>query len=192
MKRLILLLTVFLFVSFTCQAHKAIGYKPERTMEGIQKTEQYFRDNYNLSLKNDVIVYVTKSYKEYQSVLEKFNVPNAKELTRNSYAVTSGTNGILINGSGLSDRHFLFILAHELVHKYQFENYPNPHADYVLLEGKADIIAEEISKYDIPVSNHNIPYEELKTREGFFKNSKNRPNDTLEQIRYYAKKIPFL
>lgn len=191
MKIFPLLITFLFCITSFCEAHTSIGYKPERTDNCIRQVEAYFRDNYHLSLKNDITVYVTKSFKEYQSVLERCNVPNAKELTRNSYAVTSKNNTILINGSGLSDKHFFFILAHEMVHRYQFENYNDPHGDYVLLEGLADNIASKISGYYIETQDHDIPYEELKSREQFFTSCKNRRNDTLEQIRYYTKDLSF-
>lgn len=191
MKILPVLTTFLLCIASLCEAHTSIGYKPERTSEYIHQIEAYFQSNYNISLQNDITVYVTKNFKEYQSVLERCNIPNAKELTRSSYAVTSGKNSILINGFGLSDKHFFFILAHEMVHRYQFENYDNPHDDYVLLEGLADNIASRISGYHIGCSNHGIPYNELKSRKQFFASCKNRSNETLEQVRYYTEHTPF-
>ena len=178
---------MLMLITTTCFAHKAIGYKTERTMQDIQKIEDYFLNKYNLSLKNNVTVYVTKSHKEYIDTLVRCKVQNAKEIARTSYAVTSKTNTILIDGSMLSDKHFFFILAHEMVHRYQFENIENPHADYVMLEGLADNIASKISGYYIDICDHRIPYEDLKSREQFFKSCNNRRNDTIEQIRYYTK-----
>jgi len=183
---------LLLILPVTCFAHNAIGYKPERTMKNLQEIEKYFYDNYALKLKNDVTVYVTKSHKEYRDILIRCNVQNAKHIAETSYAVTSKTNTILIDGSMLSDKHFYFILAHEMVHRYQFENLPDPHADYVLLEGHADVIAEKISNYDINITDHRIAHESLKTRKQFFQACKNNPEEILEQIRYYASKTPFL
>ena len=193
MKKIIyIIFALLVLTSALCEAHISLGYKPERTTDGIQKVASYFKDNYNLTLNTPVVVYVTKNTGEYKRILEKFNVPNAKHLAYSTHAVTSSNNGILINNSGLSDKHFLFILAHELIHRYQFENYKDPHSDYVLLEGLADNIASKISKYYIEIEDHRIPYDELKSREQFFKSTKNHPNETLEQIRYYTKDIPFL
>jgi hypothetical protein len=90
----------------------------------------------------------------------------------------------------MPDRHFCFVLAHEMIHHYQFENYPKPFSDHVMVEGKADVIAAEISQYDIKIQDHGIPYEALKTREQFFELQKERGNDVLEQVRYYAQKNP--
>lgn len=188
------LVTIFLTIGLfaSTEAHKAIGKDPTITMENIKLIENYFQSNYDLKLKNEVTIYVTKTEKEYKDILIHCNVPNAKEIARNSYAVTSKNNTILINGSVLSKKHFLFILAHEMVHRYQFENLENPHDDYVLLEGHADIIAEKISNYYIIARDYRIPYNELKTRDGFFKHNRQNKQETLEQIRYYAEKIPFL
>ena len=188
------LITIFLIIGLfsSTEAHKAIGKNPAITMENIKLIENYFQSNYDLKLKNEVTVYVTKTEKEYKDVLMRCNVPNAKEIARNSYAVTSKNNTILINGEPLSKKHFLFVLAHEMVHRYQFENLENPHDDYVLLEGHADIIAEKISKYNIISRDHGIDYNELKTRNQFFNNYKNNKEMKLEQIRFYAEKIPFL
>lgn len=189
MKILITLLIVL--IPITCNAHKAIGYNTKRTMQYIQQTENYFKEKYNLTLQNEITVYVTKTNKEYRTILEHCNVPNAKELARTSYAVTSKTNTILIDGSSLSDKHFAFILAHEMVHRYQFENIPNIHDDYVLLEGQADNIASRITGYYIETEDHGIPYNKLKSRENFFNSCKHKRNETLEQIRYYTKDKPF-
>lgn len=188
------LITIFLTIGLfsSTEAHKAIGKDPAITMENIKLIENYFKTHYNLTLKNEITVYVTKTEKEYKDVLVRCNVPNAKEIAHNSYAVTSKNNTILINGSVLSKKHFLFILAHEMVHRYQFENLTNPHDDYVLLEGHADIIAEKISNYYIIARDYRIPYDELKTRDGFFKHNRQNKQQTLEQIRYYAEKVPFL
>ena len=188
MKLIITLLLIL--VPFNCYAHKAIGLKPERTMKYMEQIEAYFKTEYNLELKNKVTVYVTKTNKEYQTILEKCNVPNAKQIAATTHAVTSKTNTILIDDSALSDKHFYFILAHEMVHRYQFENNPNIHEDYVLLEGQADNIASKISGYYIETRNHNIPYEKLKSREGFFKACKNNRTETIEQIRYYTEGLP--
>ena len=170
-----------------CSAHNAIGHKPERTTEYIGKIEEHFRNEHGLELKEQVTVYVTKTFREYRDTLVRCGIPDAKKIAENSYAVTSKTNTILVDGSSLSDRHFFFILAHEMVHRYQFENLDDPHGDYVKLEGRADIIASRISGYDIEICDHGIPYDKIRTREGFFSSCRNSRNDTVEQVRYYCR-----
>ena len=54
----------------------------------------------------------------------------------------------------------------------------------------ADVIAEEISMYEIDIKDHGIPYEDLKSERGYFENLSKDTNSTLEQIRYYAKQNP--
>ena len=190
MKKTLLVLFFTLVVMFPCSAHKAVGYKPDRTMDCMAKIESYFKDKYNLTLEQEVIVYVTETYGEYKRVLERFHIPS--NISKSSYAVSSRANGILIDGSELSDKHFFFVLAHELVHKYQMEHQQNPFKDYVKMEGEADIIASKISSYHIIVRDHGIRYKDLNTRDKFFFNCKIRINETLEQIRYYAQNMPFL
>ena len=163
---------------------------PERTKACIELVNNHLKTKYNLSLQKEVTVYVTKTTKEYQWILEANHFPDAKELAITTQGIASEGCAILINGEMMPDKHFCFVLAHEMVHQYQFENYPKPFSDHVMVEGKADVIAAEISQYDIDIRDHGIPYENLKTREQFFKLQKERGNDVLEQVRYYAQKNP--
>lgn len=187
--RTFLLVVMMLVFTLPSYAHKAIGKDPDFTMDCVRQVESYFQDRYGLTLQNELIIYVTKTEKEYKDVLIRCGVNDAARLARTSYAVTSKNNGILINGAVLSKKHFFFILAHEMVHKYQLELNPNAYDDYVLLEGHADLIAEEISGYPVRTYNHGISYNDMKTREGFLKHNS---EDGLEQVRYYASQIPFL
>ena len=196
MKRIIFIILVMLLYCTSCFAHKAIGYKPERTMAVMDKIEAYFQTHYNLSLKNAVTIYVTKTHDEYVNVLKRNNVQNLKQIASGSYAVASANHNILIDGSPLGDKHFEFILAQEIVHKYQMENSEHPDtffkdADYVLMEGHADIIASDISGYWINSRDHGIGYKHLKNRNDFFNEVKRNSEYVLEEIRYHAKKVPF-
>jgi hypothetical protein len=189
MKRILCVL-LLLLIPLTCHAHKAMGYMPERTKACIELVNNHLKTKYNLSLQKEVTVYVTKTTKEYQWILEANHFPDAKELAITTQGITSEGCAILINGEMMPDKHFCFVLAHEMVHQYQFENYPKPFSDHVMVEGKADVIAAEISQYDIDIRDHGIPYENLKTREQFFKLHKERGHAVLEQVRYYAQKNP--
>ena len=70
------------------------------------------------------------------------------------------------------------------------DNWKDVKSDYVMLEGLADVIAEEISMYEIDIKDHGIPYEDLKTEKGYMDNVSKDINNTLEQVRYYAKQNP--
>ena len=189
MKYLILLLLILL--PHQVFAHDVLGYKPERTLQTIEKVTNYFQKKHNLTLQKNIVVYVTKTHKQYKQVLEKFT-PNAKQLSSSSYAVSDKNGHILIDGNGLSDKHFSFILAHEITHCYQFENLSDPHSDYVQLEGQADILASRISDYYMDIQNHGIPYKKLRSREDFFRACQTNREKTIQQIRYYAQNVPFL
>ena len=192
MKKLFLCLLLLFIIPMSCQAHSAIGYRPERTTACMDAISDYFQNKYNLTLKENVIVYVTKTTQEYIDVLRKFNYPNPKFLGETTHAITSEGNGILINGEAMHDRHFYFILAHEMVHKYQQEKFPDLYDNYGMMEGEADLIAKDISLYDVTVADHGIPYETLKTRDGFMKEKLLHNNDVLEQARFYAQQTPLL
>ena len=47
---------------------------------------------------------------------------------------------------------------------YSKEYWKDMKSDYVMTEGLADLIAEDISKYEIKINDHGIPYEELKSK----------------------------
>ena len=189
MKKLICLVMLLLVLPFSCQAHDVMGYMPERTKAFTKAVERYFWDNYNLKLKNKVKIIVTENSEQYEHIVRILNFNKAKIISYDAAAVTDGER-ILINGDQLMDRHFWFILAHELVHKYQIENWKDVTSDYVMLEGLADVIASDISMYEIDIKDHGIPYEDLKSERGYFENLSKDTNDTLEQIRYYAKHSP--
>ena len=190
-KYLILIIAIIMLMANAASAHKVTGYEPKRTQEGINVIENFFKEKYGLELKNEIWVHVVNNYKDFEVILKVNNVPDYEGLTRATYAVTSGNN-ILINACGLSDETFLFVLAHEFTHKYQAENMKDVHTDYVQMEGQADIVAGKISKKEIIIKDHKVPYEALKSREQFFKQCELDPKKTLEQIRYYASKTDFL
>ncbi len=189
MKKIICLVMLLLVIPFTCQAHEIMGYMPERTKAFTKAIEVYFRDKYNLKLKNKLNIVVAEKTKQYETVLKILEMPDAEDLTYNTMAVTEG-DYIVINGDCLMDRHFYFTLAHEMVHRYQMEYWKDMKSDYVMTEGLADLIAEDISKYEIKINDHGIPYEELKSKKGYKENLEKRNNETIQQVRYYAKQSP--
>ena len=188
MKKLICLL-MLLLIPMTCQAHEIMGYMPERTKAFTKAVEHYMKDKYGLKLKSKLEIIVTKKTSQYENIIKILNFSKADILAYDTIAVTDGKT-ILINGDCLMDRHFYFTLAHEMVHKYQKENWKDLKSDYVMLEGLADVIAADISGYIIDIADHGIPYEDLKTEKGYMDNVSKDINNTLEQVRYYDKQNP--
>ena len=189
MKKLICLVMLLLVIPFSCQAHEIMGYMPERTKAFTKAIEHYMKDKYGLKLKGKLEIIVTKKTSQYENIIKILNFSKANALAFDSVGITDGKT-ILINGDCLIDRHFYFTLAHEMVHKYQKENWKDLKSDYVMLEGLADVIAADISGYIIDFADHGIPYEDLKTEKGYMDNVSKDINNTLEQVRYYAKQNP--
>ena len=189
MKKLICLVMLLLVIPFSCQAHEIMGYMPERTKAFTKAIEHYMKDKYGLKLKGKLEIIVTKKTSQYENIIKILNFSKANALASDSVGITDGKT-ILINGDCLMDRHFYFTLAHEMVHKYQKENWKDLKSDYVMLEGLADVIAADISGYIIDIADHGIPYEDLKTEKGYMDNVSKDINNTLEQVRYYAKQNP--
>ena len=189
MKKIICLVMLLLVIPFTCQAHEIMGYMPERTKAFTKAIEHYMKDKYGLKLKGKLEIIVTKKTSQYENIIKILNFSKANALAFDSVGITDGKT-ILINGDCLMDRHFYFTLAHEMVHKYQKENWKDLKSDYVMLEGLADVIAADISGYIIDFADHGIPYEDLKTEKGYMDNVSKDINNTLEQVRYYAKQNP--
>ena len=189
MKKLICLVMLLLVIPFSCQAHEIMGYMPERTKAFTKAIEHYMKDKYGLKLKGKLEIIVTKKTSQYENIIKILDFSKANALAFDSVGITDGKT-ILINGDCLMDRHFYFTLAHEMVHKYQKENWKDLKSDYVMLEGLADVIAADISGYIIDFADHGIPYEDLKTEKGYMDNVSKDINNTLEQVRYYAKQNP--
>ena len=189
MKKLICLVMLLLVIPFSCQAHEIMGYMPERTKAFTKAIEHYMKDKYGLKLKGKLEIIVTKKTSQYENIIKILNFSKANALAFDSVGITDGKT-ILINGDCLMDRHFYFTLAHEMVHKYQKDNWKDLKSDYVMLEGLADVIAADISGYIIDFADHGIPYEDLKSERGYFENLSKDVNNTLEQVRYYAKQNP--
>lgn len=190
MKKIICMVMMLLVIPFVCQAHYVYGYNPQRTNEAIKMVEDYFKKNYNLVLKKKLTFYVTTNTRQYRAYLQMGNMPNADELAEATQAMTSGSDAIIINSEMMPNDLFRFVLAHEMVHQYQLENYSDPYSDMVMMEGKADLIASEISKYKIEDVDFGIPYEALKTKDGYEKEALKNPKGVLRQVRFYAKQIP--
>lgn len=184
-------LALFIATSF-CMAHKATGVNPNRTLAYMAQVEDYFERTYGIVLHNEITVHVAKSYKQYRRGMGERNTENPRKFAQNTQGVTSADHTILINDEELSDEQFFFVLAHEMVHQYQYEYWPNWNSDYVQLEGQADIVASQISGYPVSIRDHGIPYKNFVSREQYFKEVDKDSQTAMEQIRYYASQSRFL
>ena len=187
MKKLICLVMLLLVIPFTCQAHEILGYMPNRTKAFAKGIERYYKDKYGLKLHTKLEIIVAEKTSQYENILRILNLSDC--FPYDTLAVTE-KNIILINGDCLMDRHFYFVLAHEMTHKYQEEYWDDMKGDYVMLEGLADIIANDISGYIIDIEDSGIPYEDLKSMKGFRASLKKDVNKTVAQMRYYAQQSP--
>ena len=187
MKKIICLIMLLLVIPFTCQAHEIMGYMPNRTKAFTKAIEKYYKDKYGLKLHTKLEIIVTEKTSQYENILKILNLYDY--LTYDTFAVTEN-NTILINGDHLMDRHFYSVLAHEMTHKYQEEYWDDLKGDYIMLEGLADIIANDISGYIVDIEDHGIPYEDLKTEKGYKEHVGKDSCKTAEQVRYYAKQSP--
>ena len=185
------LTVMIIFISNSVSAHKATGYKPDRTLETVKTVERYMQEHYQLTLSKEIWIHVADTTAKFYNVLVQEKIPDAKYYATSANAVTSRENGILINNEGMTDEYFNFVLAHEMVHKYQLEHVWLPYGDWVQLEGQADLLGSKISGHPISIADHKIPYKKLKLKQHFDEESRKRPKDVLEQIRYYASKTDF-
>ena len=190
MKKTLLCLLMMVLIPFTCQAHEAKGFNPERTLAYLDIITKHFKDKYNVELKNDVFVYVANNITEYKAVLMFSGFFGGNGFGEESFAMSSEKNRIIINNEKLDDKHFFFVLAHEMTHRYQLENLKSldeTKNNLGILEGKADIVANEISSYDIIIKDHGIPYNKLKHVDDYWDMHHKNPEMVDEQLRFYAK-----
>ena len=169
------------------------GYKAEETSVLVEKIITYFQKEYGLTMKKDISIYVAKDLKEYKKKI-KFYEYDEIGASNNTYALAfehSLINLIYINYEACGER-FPFTLAHEITHMYQYLYYPEKiQEDYMILEGKADVIASKITGYPIKIIDHGIPYEAIKTKEGRAKTMVKQGVETVkEQERFYATQTP--
>ena len=182
---------IFLILLLICnisQAHKVIGGNENRTLQDIKIIENYYHHYDGIVLNRELIILNVFGSKRFKEELEKNNVVNAKLIAKRAQAVTSRNNLIIINTAGLSDTEYLFYLAHEITHQYQYQLLGNSFTDdMVYLEGSADIMASKISGQYIEIVDKKIPYDNIKDYHSFM-NYKHSP-DHIYQARYYMRNI---
>ena len=182
---------IFLILLLICnisQAHKVIGGNENRTLQDIKIIENYYHHYDGIVLNRELIILNVFGSKRFKEELEKNNVVNAKLIARRAQAVTSRNNLIIINTAGLSDTEYLFYLAHEITHQYQYQLLGSSFTDdMVYLEGSADIMASKISGQYIEIIDKKIPYDSIKDYHSFI-NYKHSP-DHIYQARYYMRNI---
>lgn len=156
MKRVIqmLILLIAMYLPSIVWSHQVVGNDRYDTPGKIAEIEKYFKERYNLELDRHVVVILEPSTKAYSRRLQSLKVKDYESIAYRSQALTSKENVIVIDCSGLSDRSYMFFLAHELVHQYQFQLLKEKTTeDMVAVEGLADIIASDISGYPIEIKN---------------------------------------
>ena len=182
---------IFLILLLICnisQAHKVIGGNENRTLQDIKIIENYYHHYDGIVLNRELVILNVFGSKRFKEELEKNNVVNAKLIAKRAQAVTSRNNLIIINTAGLSDTEYLFYLAHEITHQYQYQLLGNSFTDdMVYLEGSADIMASKISGQYIEIVDKKIPYDSIKDYHSFI-NYKHSP-DHVYQARYYMRNI---
>lgn len=182
---------IFLILLLICnisQAHKVIGGNENRTLQDIKIIENYYHHYDGIVLNRELIILNVFGSKRFKEELEKNKIVNAKLIAKRAQAVTSRNNLIIINTAGLSDTEYLFYLAHEITHQYQYQLLGNSFTDdMVYLEGSADIMASKISGQYIEIVDKKIPYDSIKDYHSFI-NYKHSP-DHIYQARYYMRNI---
>ena len=182
---------IFLILLLICnisQAHKVIGGNENRTLQDIKIIENYYHHYDGIVLNRELVILNVFGSKRFKEELEKNNVVNAKLIAKRAQAVTSRNNLIIINTAGLSDTEYLFYLAHEITHQYQYQLLGSSFTDdMIYLEGSADIMASRISGQYIEIVDKKIPYDSIKDYHSFI-NYKHSP-DHIYQARYYMRNI---
>lgn len=182
---------IFLILLLICnisQAHKVIGGNENRTLQDIKIIENYYHHYDGIVLNRELVILNVFGSKRFKEELEKNKIVNAKLIAKRAQAVTSRNNLIIINTAGLSDTEYLFYLAHEITHQYQYQLLGNSFTDdMVYLEGSADIMASKISGQYIEIIDKKIPYDSIKDYHSFM-NYKHSP-DHIYQARYYMRNI---
>lgn len=182
---------IFLILLLICnisQAHKVIGGNENRTLQDIKIIENYYHHYDGIVLNRELVILNVFGSKRFKEELEKNKIVNAKLIVKRAQAVTSKNNLIIINTAGLSDTEYLFYLAHEITHQYQYQLLGNSFTDdMVYLEGSADIMASKISGQYIEIVDKKIPYDSIKDYHSFI-NYKHSP-DHIYQARYYMRNI---
>ena len=182
---------IFLILLLICnisQAHKVIGGNENRTLQDIKIIENYYHHYDGIVLNRELIILNVFGSKRFKEELEKNNVVNARLIAKRAQAVTSRNNLIIINTAGLSDTEYLFYLAHEITHQYQYQFLGSSFTDdMVYLEGSADIMASKISGQYIEIVDKKIPCDSIKDYHSFI-NYKHSP-DHIYQARYYMRNI---
>ena len=182
---------IFLILLLICnisQAHQVIGGNENRTLQDIKIIENYYHHYDGVVLNRELVILNVFGSKRFKEELEKNNIVNAKLIAKRAQAVTSRNNLIIINTAGLSDTEYLFYLAHEMTHQYQYQLLGNSFTDdMVYLEGSADIMASRISGQYIEIVDKKIPYDSIKDYHSFI-NYKHSP-DHIYQARYYMRNI---
>lgn len=173
-------------------AHTIVDNHPEmqkQTEEVIEQVESYMKNKYQVSLNEEMTIVNTYDYEED---VKTYKLEDAAYAIKYSAAVSvPSRNLIILNMQIVTPEAYRFFLTHELVHKYQAikakEEQTTMNKNVGLVEGMADIIAEDLTNIQLESKDRNIPRNELATPEGFKKAVKTYgENEVYEQARYEA------
>lgn len=186
---------LFILLSLTnvVQAHIIMGVNQELAARDIKIVEDYFYGIYGIKLEQDIAVINEPNIEAYRKRIEGFKVNDAAVKATRSQAITSQGRAIVIDCGRLSNQEYLFFLAHEMVHQYQFQlRGKSAFNDLVMLEGLADLEAAKISDYRLVMADYKIPYEDLKSYADCERAIAKYGGDKVaKQIRYYVRNMDF-
>lgn len=136
-------------------AHDVVGgseHQQKRTLDHIQKVENYMAKNYNLSLGENVTVILAKNTKEFRQYKEKLDSDKHElkfEYDKDRAFAVQDSPTILLNYGAMNVTDFKFYLTHELVHRYQVQEAAKKGLSVddnaVYSEGIADLIAARMT-----------------------------------------------
>lgn len=182
------LFLILLMICNIVQAHKVIGGNENRTLRDIKIIENYYHYCDGIVLNRELVILNVFGRNQFRKELERSKIPNAEFIAKRAQAVTSRNNLIIINTSGLSDKEYLFYLAHEITHQYQYQLLGDSFTDdMIYCEGSADIMASRISGQYIEIIDKKIPYKDIKDYYSFIHYK--RSPDHIYQARYYMRNI---
>ena len=165
--------------------------------EVMKQVDGYMKDKYQVSLNEEMTIVNTY---DYEGDVKTYKLEDAAYAIKYSAAVSvPSRNLIILNMHIVTPEAYRFFLIHELVHKYQNikakEEQTTMNKNVGLVEGMADIIAEDLTSIQLESKDRDIPRNELATPEDFKKAVKTYgETEVYEQARYealmYRKKHP--
>ena len=181
-------------------AHTIVDNHPEmqkQAEEVMKQVDGYMKDKYQVSLNEEMTIVNTY---DYEKDVKTYKLEDAAYAIKYSAAVSvQSRNLIILNMQIVTPEAYRFFLTHELVHKYQAikakEEQTTMNKNVGLVEGMADIIAEDLTSIQLETKDRDIPRKELAPPEDIKKAVKTYgETEVYEQASYeaemYRKKHP--